>query len=92
MIGIQYVDEVSRSGQPIGTMMQQQTNEANERKFVIATSLPATRIRLLLHPGGRNGLWRTSDPHSGAGIDYGDSITRADSGRLMYLHLMGVVV
>jgi hypothetical protein len=32
---IQYVDEVSRSGRPIGTMMQQQTNEANERKFVI---------------------------------------------------------
>ena len=61
-----------------------------------ATSLPATRVRLLLlmlrHHGGRNRRRRTRQPHASLWIDYRDGIASAESGRLMDLHLLLVLI
>lgn len=55
-------------------------------------SSPATSVCLLLHPDGRDRRRRASNSHSSAGVDYGDGITGAKGGRLVYLHLMIIIV
>jgi hypothetical protein len=50
-------------------------------------NLPAARIRLLLHPRGRNGLRGTGHSHARARVDYGYGVAGPEGRRLMDLQL-----
>ena len=50
-----------------------------------------TSVGLLLHHGGRYRRRWTWHPHARAGVDYRDGVAGAQSGRLVYFHLLAAL-
>ena len=64
------------------------STKKTKKQSSIAIMSPATSVRLLLHPHGRDRLRRTCNSHSSAWVDYRDSITSSNGRRLVNLDLL----